>query len=320
MQSVNEIFTLAAGTGSLASVISLATNQKRVGETECSVKLPKEVTFREDLPLKTTDILLLLTGTTLLADQSLQTTLNGQKVNRSIVTRVRRMFSALELEKMRQNQLLSADINVVLYPPYSIVDRIVPGLYLCGFSGTTKESLQQTKINLLVNVTWELPLLKVQGLTAYRVPVDDTPEETIGRYFEEVSDLLEANRRVGRRSMVHCLAGVSRSATLVLAYLLKYTTLNLHQAFAHLHSARPCIRPNMGFFKQLIDWEVRLRGVASTQMVSVARPVNSAKDHEKDTSPITVLVPDFYPTEYPKLVEAECSKQMKVQQKQRLAE
>lgn len=228
------------------------------------------------------------------------------------------MFSAFELEKMRQNHLLSADVNLILYPPYSAVDRIVPGLYLCGFSGATKEMLQQMKINLLVNVTWELPLLKVQGLTAYRVPVDDTPEENIGRYFDEVADLLEANRRVGRRSMVHCLAGVSRSATLVLAYLLKYTTFSLHQAFAHLHSTRACIRPNMGFLRQLIEWEVRLRGVASTQLLPVTRPFTTKDDKEKST--VTVLVPDFYPTEYPKLVEAECNKQMRLQQQQRLLE
>lgn len=315
---MNELFTTTLATrnvevASLTSVISKESKGK-TGKEGSSVRLPAEVTFREDIPLKTTDLALLITGTTFLADQSLKTTANGHRVNSSIVTRVRRMFSNQELEKMRQNRQLSADINLVLYPPYCTVDRIVPGLYLCGFSGTTKEMLQKTKINLLINVTWELPLLKIHGLTSYRVPIDDSPEENIGRYFDAVTDLLEANRRSGHRSLVHCLAGVSRSATFVLAYLLKYTTLNLHQAFVHLHSIRPCVRPNMGFFRQLIEWELRLRGVASTQMIPQTRSF-SANDNEKGKSTITVFVPDFYPVEYPKLVEAVIGKQMRLQQR-----
>ena len=299
------------------------------------VEPPQPVTFREDVPVESLEVLLSSSSAEnqLLSDQSLATTANGMKVNRSVVTRVRRMFSTAELEKMRHNGALSADIRTVLYPPYCSVDQIVPGLFLCGFAGTTKERLQSAKISLLLNVTWELGLLRVTGLRSFRVPVDDSPEETIGRYFNDVADLLEANRRAGGRSLVHCLAGVSRSATLVLAYLLKYTTLSLHQAFVHLHSIRPCVRPNIGFFRQLIEWELRLRGgIASTQLVTLYRTakVKGGADENSEEPEVVVQVavqvPDFYAAEYPRLLEAECSKQVRLyvmqqqQQQQQLQE
>lgn len=52
----------------------------------------------------------------------------------------------------------------------------------------------------------------------------------------------------GHTVLVHCLAGVSRSASLILAYLTKYHTRSLEKAFHLLQSIRPLVRPNIGFW------------------------------------------------------------------------
>lgn len=69
------------------------------------------------------------------------------------------------------------------------------------------------------------------------------------------------------RVLVHCVAGVSRSATLCLAYFIKYGGMSLREAFAYVVKRRPCIRPNNTFFKQLIDFEIENRGTASVSFV-----------------------------------------------------
>lgn len=51
--------------------------------------------------------------------------------------------------------------------------------------------------------------------------------------------------------LVHCLAGVSRSASIVVAYLLTVTNLNYSLALTYLTSRRPCANPNFGFRMQL---------------------------------------------------------------------
>ena len=44
--------------------------------------------------------------------------------------------------------------------------------------------------------------------------------------------------------VVHCAAGISRSATVVLGYLLLHCKRSLRDAFAHVMERRPCIWPN----------------------------------------------------------------------------
>lgn len=80
------------------------------------------------------------------------------------------------------------------------------------------------------------------------------------------------------------MAGVSRSAALVLGYLVKHHAMPLAAAFALVRSARPCVRPNSGFFRQLIDWEQRHLGGCSVRMV----------EHPYLAAPI----PDVYEADY----------------------
>lgn len=54
--------------------------------------------------------------------------------------------------------------------------------------------------------------------------------------------------------LVHCLAGVSRSATVICAYILARTNLKSEQSIFVVQAARRCANPNYGFKRQLQDW------------------------------------------------------------------
>lgn len=65
------------------------------------------------------------------------------------------------------------------------------------------------------------------------------------------------------------MAGVSRSAAICIAYLMKYESMTLLEAYQHLKEVRPQIRPNPGFFEQLIEYEKKLyNGYATVNMIS----------------------------------------------------
>jgi hypothetical protein len=66
----------------------------------------------------------------------------------------------------------------------------------------------------------------------------------------------------GGRTLVACAAGVSRSATLVLAYLMKREGLSLPVACTLVRSVRPIVQPNHGFMWQLVEFEVIIFFVA----------------------------------------------------------
>jgi hypothetical protein len=59
---------------------------------------------------------------------------------------------------------------------------------------------------------------------------------------------------------VHCAGGVSRSATVVLGYLMARHGLSFDQSLTHLRRVRPWVNPNAGFVLQLQEWERLGRG------------------------------------------------------------
>lgn len=67
-----------------------------------------------------------------------------------------------------------------------------------------------------------------------------------------------ASRVFTGRILVHCAVGVSRSATLVLAYLMLYHRLTLVEAIKKVKDHRGII-PNRGFLRQLLALDRRLR-------------------------------------------------------------
>jgi len=66
--------------------------------------------------------------------------------------------------------------------------------------------------------------------------------------------------------LVHCAAGISRSATVVLGYLVLHQKHSLRDAFARLYASRSIIWPNDGFMRALIELEAKLRGKPTISM------------------------------------------------------
>jgi len=62
----------------------------------------------------------------------------------------------------------------------------------------------------------------------------------------------------GDSVLVHCNMGVSRSATIVIAYLMKYMDKTRDDAYIFCKARRPMVRPNDGFWNQLHLYEERL--------------------------------------------------------------
>lgn len=66
-------------------------------------------------------------------------------------------------------------------------------------------------------------------------------------------------RQAGERVLVHCQAGVSRSPTMVIAYLMKHTRRTMVDSYKFVKARRPIISPNLNFMGQLVEWETALQ-------------------------------------------------------------
>jgi protein phosphatase slingshot len=76
----------------------------------------------------------------------------------------------------------------------------------------------------------------------------------------------------GTGVLVHCFAGRSRSATLIIAFLMETQSLTLTEAAEKLKSKRPEIKPNMSFVCQVrFPLEASLRGVHDLTPTSLSQ-------------------------------------------------
>lgn len=138
------------------------------------------------------------------------------------------------------------------------VSEITQNLYLTSVYGATKENIKRLKITLLLNVANELTKKNIHGVESVHILLKDSPEAPISTYFNTVNDKIHEHIKRGGRVMVHCHLGISRSTTFVLAYLMKYRGMSLSNAYDFVLEKRSCIRPNLGFCEQLIDYENKL--------------------------------------------------------------
>eukprot|EP01084_Bolivina_argentea_P010263 19110_1 len=98
--------------------------------------------------------------------------------------------------------------------------------------------------------------LNINKENIYKISIDDNEKINIKEYFENAIDFINKGKHV----FVHCQIGVSRSATIIIAYLMKMKECSLFKAYNTVSYCRPIIYPNDGFYKQLLEYELLLFG------------------------------------------------------------
>ncbi|XP_019328541.1 PREDICTED: dual specificity protein phosphatase 15 [Aptenodytes forsteri] len=134
------------------------------------------------------------------------------------------------------------------------MSQILPGLYLGNFiDAKDLEQLSRNKITHIISIH-ESPQPLLQDITYLRIPLPDTPEANIKRHFKECISFIHQCRLHGGNCLVHCLAGISRSTTVVVAYVMAVTELSCQEVLEAVRTVRPVANPNPGFRQQLAEF------------------------------------------------------------------
>uniref|UniRef100_A0A3B3HH72 Protein-tyrosine-phosphatase n=1 Tax=Oryzias latipes TaxID=8090 RepID=A0A3B3HH72_ORYLA len=151
------------------------------------------------------------------------------------------------------------------------VSRISARLFLSDLDSALDPSvLARRGVTLVINASGlqNLSYPALEGLQLLHVPVQDRPHAPLKDHFDQVAERIQQNRTGS--TLVHCTAGRSRSPTLVMAYLMRCEGLSLCQAHEQVLEQRPFIRPNCGFWRQLMEYELVLFGRSSLRMADTA--------------------------------------------------
>ncbi len=115
-------------------------------------------------------------------------------------------------------------------------------------------------ISAIICVADRLKIENKHDVPIFTYKIDDQYDFSIYEYFDEITELIQS---IQGPVVVNCVAGISRSATIVIAYLMRYYGMDLRQAFVYTRSKRRQICPNKGFMKCLRDYEVEICGYNS---------------------------------------------------------
>ncbi|XP_033915132.1 dual specificity protein phosphatase 22-B [Acipenser ruthenus] len=135
------------------------------------------------------------------------------------------------------------------------MNKVLPGLYLGNFKDARdREELSKHNITHILSIhDSAAPIL--QEMTYLCIPAADSPSQNLTQYFKESIKFIHQCRLQKEGCLVHCLAGVSRSVTLVVAYIMTVTDLGWQDALSAVRVARACAGPNAGFLRQLEEFQ-----------------------------------------------------------------
>lgn len=139
-------------------------------------------------------------------------------------------------------------------------DEIMPGLFLGSLEAAQDvEFLTQSHITHILSVIDGPPFEEspeatkhpqLSNITLKHIDVEDDPTTQLLPFFDVCCRYIHHALATGN-VLVHCGKGISRSATIVIAYLMWSQRLSLDESLWFVYTKRRIIAPNLGFLFQL---------------------------------------------------------------------
>ncbi|KAH3756249.1 dual specificity protein phosphatase 1 [Pelomyxa schiedti] len=141
--------------------------------------------------------------------------------------------------------------DVMLRDAFTPMHEVLEGLWLGSMDAARDyNKLKARGITHVLQVAAELKPLFPSWLKYHIIPIDDDIETDLERHFPAAFNFINEGRASGG-VLVHCAAGISRSATVVVMYCMHSLHLNVEEAVTYVKSKRSVISPNVGFLAQL---------------------------------------------------------------------
>ncbi|XP_058518665.1 dual specificity protein phosphatase 8 [Ochotona princeps] len=164
--------------------------------------------------------------------------------------------------------LLPMSLSQPCLPVPSVgLTRILPHLYLGSQKDVlNKDLMTQNGISYVLNASNSCPKPDFICESRFlRIPINDNYCEKLLPWLDKSIEFIDKAKLSSCQVIVHCLAGISRSATIAIAYIMKTMGMSSDDAYRFVKDRRPSISPNFNFLGQLLEYERSLKLLAALQ-------------------------------------------------------
>jgi protein tyrosine phosphatase len=130
---------------------------------------------------------------------------------------------------------------------------VIPGIYIGSKKEAgDKEWLKDHGIKSVLNCAEEINLPPPRGIIATKLWLDDADDQKITDVLPQAARFIDASIATKRPILIHCAAGISRSASILIYWLMtRKFRGSFNNALSFLQKKRSIVNPNPGFKKQL---------------------------------------------------------------------
>ena len=130
------------------------------------------------------------------------------------------------------------------------IDHIIDNIYLGDFrTADNIDILKEHNITHIINCAFNLPNKYPEQITYKRLELRDETDQPIIEKLEEAYQFIKENK--DKNIFVQCVFGKSRSASVVIFYIMKEKKLNFNEAKNFVKNIRQIVEPNSGFENEL---------------------------------------------------------------------
>ena len=135
---------------------------------------------------------------------------------------------------------------------YQEVNKVLDGIWISGYEAPRTESfLRENKISAVLNMAIEINDPKTAGVNLFKVGIHDGVLTNVG-CFEKAAEIINEARTNNENILVHCAAGISRSVTAVISYLMLYEKMGYGESIKKIREGRPQASPHHLLVRSLI--------------------------------------------------------------------
>ncbi|KAL1494250.1 hypothetical protein ABEB36_009875 [Hypothenemus hampei] len=136
--------------------------------------------------------------------------------------------------------------------PTEIFDHVYLG---SEWNASNYEELQRNGVGHILNVTREIDNFFPGTFDYLNVRVYDDEQTDLLKHWDDTFKYITKAKNEGSKVLVHCKMGISRSASVVIAYAMKAYNWDFNKALLHVKEKRSCIKPNTNFLTQLETYQ-----------------------------------------------------------------